>query len=167
VELGGWDYFRVWANAPAALMEREIAPHSEWAVAHALALPELAIHDVRVTRIGEDAWHVRAVVKNAGWLPTNITEKALERKAVDPVRVALDLPPGAALATGREVAEAGQLPGRARARTMLAATVDGVCDPTTDRGTVDWFVHGPVGAVVAVTATHARAGTARAEVTLS
>jgi murein tripeptide amidase MpaA len=167
VELGGWDFFRVWSNAPAALMEREIAPHSEWAVAHALALPELAVHEVRVTRLGEDAWHVRAVVKNAGWLPTNITKKALERKAVDPVRVTLDLPPGTTLTTGREVADVGQLPGRARARTMLAATADGMFDPTTDRGIVDWFVRGPVGAVVAVTATHARAGTARAEVTLS
>ena len=49
VELGGWDTFRTWSNPPAALMEAEIAPHSTWAVAQALALPELAIHDVRTT----------------------------------------------------------------------------------------------------------------------
>jgi hypothetical protein len=167
VELGGWDFFRTWGNAPAALMEAEIAPHSEWAVAQALALPELAMHDVRVARLGEDAWHVRAVVKNAGWLPTNVTKKAIERKAVDPVRVEISVPPGTELTTGRAQVDVGQLPGRARARTMMAAASDAGFDPSTDRATVDWFLRGPMGAVIAVTASHARAGQVRAEVTLT
>jgi hypothetical protein len=32
------------------------------------------------------------VLQNAGWLPTNVTEKALERKAVRPLEVELTLP---------------------------------------------------------------------------
>jgi murein tripeptide amidase MpaA len=165
VELGGWDFFRTWSNVPAALMEAEIAPHSAWAVAQALALPELAIHDARVTALGDDAWHVRIVVKNAGWLPTNITQKAIERKAVRPVEIALDLPDGARLAAGRPVVEVGQLPGRARARSMLAM-FDGGFDPSVERATADWVVHAPAGTVVPVTVTHARAGTRRTEVVL-
>jgi hypothetical protein len=50
---------------------------------------------------------------------------------------------------------------------MMAAAADGAFDPTTDRATVDWFLRGPVGAVVAVTASHGRAGTVRAEVSLA
>jgi hypothetical protein len=50
---------------------------------------------------------------------------------------------------------------------MLAAAADGTFDPSTERATVDWFVHGPVGAVIAITAGHPRAGTVRTEVTLS
>jgi hypothetical protein len=166
VELGGWDFFRTWSNAPAPLMEAEVAPHSEWAVAQALALPELAIHDARVTALGDDAWHVRVVVKNAGWLPTNVTQKAIERKSVRPIEVGLTLPDGARLATGRPVEEVGQLPGRSRARTMLAM-FDGGFDPSVERATVDWVVHAPAGTTLGITATHARAGTRRTEVTLA
>jgi hypothetical protein len=166
VELGGWDFFRTWSNAPAALMEAEVAPHSTWAVAQALALPELAIHDARVTALGDDAWHVRVVVKNAGWLPTNVTQKAIERKAVRPVEVTLELPDDARLATGRNVVEVGQLPGRSRARSMLAM-FDGGFDPTVERATADWVVHAPAGTVVPIVARHERAGTRRTEVTLT
>jgi murein tripeptide amidase MpaA len=165
VELGGWDFFRTWSNAPAALMEAEVAPHSAWAVAQALALPELSIHDVRVTALGDDAWHVRVVVKNAGWLPTNVTQKAVERKSVRPVEVTVELPAGARLAAGRPVAELGQLPGRSRARTMLAM-FDGGFDPSVERAVVDWVVHAPAGTVIPITATHPRAGTRRTEVVL-
>ena len=103
VELGGWDFFRTWSNAPAALMEAEVAPHSTWAVAQALALPELAIHDVRVTALGDDTWHVRVVVKNAGWLPTNVTQKATSARRCVRSRSRIELPDGARLATGRPV----------------------------------------------------------------
>lgn len=161
VELGGWDTFRTWTNAPAALMEAEIAPHSEWAVAHALALPELALHAVRVTALGADTWHIRTVVKNRGFLPTNVTRRALDRKAVRPVEVELTIPEGAALVSGDRVAEVGQLRGRSRARTMLAQH-DGGFDPSTERAVADWVVQAPQGTAVMVEARHARAGTCRA-----
>jgi hypothetical protein len=147
-------------------MEAEIAPHSAWAVAQALALPELAIHDARVTPLGDDTWHVRVVVKNVGWLPTNVTQKAMERKAVRPVEVTVELPDGARLASGRTVVEVGQLPGRSRARTMLAM-FDGGFDPSVERATADFVVHAPAGTVLPVRAQHARAGTRRTEVTLA
>ncbi|MBK5289301.1 MAG: carboxypeptidase [Acidimicrobiia bacterium] len=165
VELGGWDTFRTWTNPPPSLMEAEISPHSTWAVAHALALPELAVHDLRCTHLGEDAYLVRAVVKNAGWLPTNITKKAIERKAVRPVEVTLECGDGVSVAGGRPTVELTQLPGRSRVRTMMAVH-DGVMDPITERTFTEWIVHGPAGATVMVTARHQRAGVARAEVTL-
>ncbi|MGZ4711639.1 MAG: M14 family metallopeptidase [Acidimicrobiia bacterium] len=165
VELGGWDFFRTWSNAPTSLMAAEVAPHSTWAVAQALALPELAVHDVRVERLGDDTWHVRAVVKNRGWLPTNITKKAVERKAVRPVELELTVPEGAELVAGRRVTEIDQLPGRSRARAMLHA-YEGGYDPTTDRGVVDWTVRAPAGTELEVTARHARAGVDRRTLTL-
>jgi hypothetical protein len=44
---------------------------------------------------------------------------------------------------------------------------DGGFDPTVARATAVWVVRAVAGATVRVTARHARAGTARAEVTLS
>jgi murein tripeptide amidase MpaA len=168
VELGGWDWFRTWTNAPPELMEREIAPHSEWAVALALASPRLAVREATVARAddGADVWRVRLVVENTGWLPTNVSRKALDRKAVRPVEAEIGLPPGVALVTGRPRVELGQLAGHSRARQMVAM-FDGGFDPTDDRAFAEWVVRGPAGSEVDLTARHARAGVVRARVTLA
>ena len=165
VELGGWDTFRTWSNPPAQLMEAEIAPHSAWAVAQALALPELVIHDLRATPLGNETYAIRAVVKNAGWMPTNITKRALERSAVRAVEITIECPEGVELRVGRVTAELTQLPGRSRVRTMLAVT-DGLVDSTTDRAITEWIVKGPSGSTVSAVARHDRAGVARAQVQL-
>ena len=146
-------------------MEAEIAPHSAWAVAQALALPELVIHDLRATPLGNETYAIRAVVKNAGWMPTNITKRALERSAVRAVEITIECPEGVELRVGRVTAELTQLPGRSRVRTMLAVT-DGLVDSTTDRAITEWIVKGPSGSTVSVLARHDRAGVARAQVEL-
>jgi murein tripeptide amidase MpaA len=166
VDLGGWDYFRTWTNAPPQFMEDEIAPHSAWAVAQALASPCLAVRELVAEPVGDGVWRVRLVVENRGWLPTNVTKKALERKAVRPVEAVLDLPDGAALAAGDPRVELGQLAGHHRARQMLAM-FDGGFDPTEDRAKAEWVVRAPPGTTLRVTASHTRAGTVRAEVELA
>jgi murein tripeptide amidase MpaA len=170
VELGGWDFFRTWTNAPPALMAAEVAPHSEWAVAHALASPRLEVRSVDVDPVGGsdggDVWRVRVVVENTGWMPTNVTRRALDRKAVRAVEVEIVLPDGVELASGRTRTEVGQLAGHSRARQMLAM-FDGGFDPTDDRAKVEWVVHAPAGTELEVVARHARAGVARRALTLA
>jgi murein tripeptide amidase MpaA len=165
VELGGWDWFRTWTNAPPELMAAEVAPHSEWAVAHALASPRLALRALDVEALGGDTWLLRLVVENTGWMPTNVTRKALERKAVRPVEAELALPTGATLVGGSARVELGQLAGHSRARQMLAMS-DGGYDPTDDRAKAEWVVRAPTGTEVEVTARHSRAGVVRARATL-
>jgi murein tripeptide amidase MpaA len=165
VELGGWDWFRTWTNAPPELMESEVAPHSTWAVAHALASPRLELRAVDVDPVGGDVWHVRTTVENTGWMPTNVTQKALDRKAVRPVEAELVLPAGATIVSGRARVELGQLAGHSRARQMLAM-FDGGFDPTDDRAKAEWVVRAPAGAEVEVVARHVRAGVARRRVAL-
>lgn len=165
VELGGWDFFRTWTNAPAALMEAEVAPHSTWAVAHLLASPRLEVRAFTATPLGGGVFRLQLVVENTGWMATSVTRKALDRKAVRPVEVVLDLPDGASLAAGDARRELGQLAGHSRARQMLAM-FDGGFDPTDDRAKAEWVVRADPGAVIRVVARHARAGTVRAELTL-
>ncbi|HLE99931.1 MAG TPA: hypothetical protein VI540_08540, partial [Gaiellaceae bacterium] len=98
-----------------------------------------------------------------GWLPTNVTQKALDRKAVRPIEVSLELPEGARLATGKEREEAGQLAGRVEDRTV---TWWGVDHGTKNRTKVEWVVEAPAGGRVGVVARHERAGTVRAELVL-
>jgi hypothetical protein len=163
VELGGWDLVRFWFNPPLSRLEEEVRPHADLAVFFALCSPLLEIRSLESTPVGDRAHRVRVVLENAGWLPTNVTQKALDRKAVRPIEVSLELPQGARIATGKELEEAGQLDGRVEDRQV---TWWGVNHSTKNRTRVEWVVEAPAGARVGVVARHERAGTARAELVL-
>jgi Zinc carboxypeptidase len=163
VELGGLDFLNYFGNPPPAFLEAEVAPHADFALFHLLISPRLAFHSVSASQVGDGVWLVRAVVENTGWLPTNVTDKAVERKAVRALELSIELPDGAKLAGGERKVEAGQLTGRALRRSLYWWGND---DATTDRAKVEWVVEAPAGATVTVTAKHERAGTVRSEVRL-
>lgn len=164
VELGGWHTMRWWRNPPAERLEAEIAPHSEFAVWHCLISPKLAVRSLEATAAGDGQWRVRAVVENTGWLPTNVTDRAVERKVVQPLVVTVDVPDGGELVLGDRRTECGQLTGRNLQEPMIGLMPTN--DVTTDRAKVEWVVRAPAGGTVTVTARHQRAGTVRAEVVL-
>jgi murein tripeptide amidase MpaA len=163
VELGGWDIVRFWFNPPLSRLEKEIAPHADLALFLALVSPKLEIRSFESTPVGEGAFRVRLVLENAGWLPTSVTQKALERKAVRPIEVQLELPEGAKVVTGKERQEAGQLEGRVERRSAYWWNTD---LSTSDLMKIEWVVEAVASSRVGVVARHERAGTARAELTL-
>ncbi len=79
--------------------------------------------------------------------------------------VTIACPEGVELFVGRATTELTQLPGRSRARTMMAVP-DGLVDSTIDRAITEWIVKDPSGSTVSVVARHERAGVARAQVQL-
>jgi murein tripeptide amidase MpaA len=164
VEIGGWDEFRVLSNAPPQLMEAEIAPHADFAILHALSTPLLTLQSVDVDNTGDGVYRVRVVVQNSGWMPTNVTDKAVERKVVRPIEATITLPYGAELVNGKPKVELGQLAGWSRARTVWSW--GGHVDDTSDRTKVEWIVRAPSGTTIAVECRHDRAGVVRTEVTL-
>ncbi len=163
VELGGWDVVHYWFNVPFDRLEQEIAPHSELALFHALISPLLEIRSLEVEALGGTSHLIRLVLQNAGWLPTNVSEKALERSAVRPIEVELDLPEGARLVAGDARTEAGQLEGRVHKRST---TWWGNDESTNDRTKLEWVVDAPAGGEVCLTVRHARAGTIQRTVSL-
>jgi murein tripeptide amidase MpaA len=162
VELGGWDEMYCWANPPAEFLEKEIAPHSDFAIFHLLISPQLAVYTLDVKPIGAGVYHVRLVLCNTGWLPTNVTQKAIDRKAARPIEVELILPDGAQLIHGEKKIECGQLEGRVHKRSILWSN----SDDTTDRVKVEWVIAAPQGGTLKIEARQARAGTVRREVEL-
>lgn len=162
VELGGWDQMYSWTNPPAELLEKEIAPHSDFAIFHLLISPKLDVHTLEVKPLGADTYHVRLVLCNTGWLPTNITQKAVDRKAVRPIEVELTLPEGAKLINGEKKTEVGQLDGRSDKRNLLST----YADVTSDRVKVEWVIAAPKGGPLKIEARHQRAGVIRREVEL-
>jgi murein tripeptide amidase MpaA len=163
VELGGWDRIGYWSNIPFERLEQELEPHTEWAIWQALGSPLLEARSFEAEPLGGAAWRLRLVLCNSGWLPTQVTEKAAERKAVRPIEVELELPEGASLAAGEPKVEAGQLGGRSRLRSTHWWGNDW---STSDLVKLEWVVVAPAGGEVRATARHQRAGTARASARL-
>jgi murein tripeptide amidase MpaA len=164
VELGGWDLMYAWGNVPPKFLEREIAPHTELAIWHLLISPRLEIRSLEVEPLGEGSWLVRLVVENTGWLPTSVTEKAVERKAVRPLEAEIALPEGGKVIGGERKVELGQLDGRVHRRSLLWWASN---DATSDRTKAEWVVEAPSGSSVTVEARHQRAGTVRRELRLT
>jgi murein tripeptide amidase MpaA len=163
VELGGWDLMYCWGNIPPQFLEREIAPHSELAIYQLLVSPRLEIRSLDAEPLGDDRWLVRLVLENTGWLPTSVSEKAVERKAVRPLEAEITLPEGGKVVGGDRKVEVGQLDGRVHRRSVLWWASN---DATSDRAKVEWVVQAPRGASVGIEARHQRAGTLRRELTL-
>ena len=164
VEIGGWDKMNYWRNPPPHLREREAQRFPVWLMTLALSLPKLEVLRAEVRSLGGDAWRVRFAVANAGYLPSYVAKRALERKVARGAVFTIHLPPGVTLISGKERIEAGHLEGHAPKNSMLAFLPNR--DVTGDRAVVEWVVRGARGTALAMTATADRAGTVRAEVTL-
>ncbi len=161
IEIGGWDSLRSWSNPPAGRLAEEVAPHADFAVFQALTAPCLAVEQLTAESIGTDVWRITAGIANTGYLPTTVTELAAKRSIVRPVVADLELPAGATTVEGTATRQLlGQLAGFARAR------FSGGNDGTPNRAQASWVVRAEPGTTVTVAASHQRAGTARAELTL-
>ena len=154
---------RFWFNPPLSRLQEEVEPHADFALFLALVSPRLEIRSFEAEAVGEGAYRLRVVIENTGWLPTNVTQKALDRKAVRPVEATLELPDGARIVTGKEREEAGQLQGRVERRAIMWWNVD---HGTKERTKLEWVVEAKAGERVQVVARHERAGTVRADVVL-
>lgn len=157
VELGGWDSELVFRNPPADLLAAEIAPHTELAVRIALCSPLLRLRDTIVDELGDDAWRVRVVVENSGWMTTSVTQRAIDAGSVRPLVAHIALPDGASVASGSERLELGQLAGRALKQNAVRSFAAG-SDGTDDRTVAEWIVRAPAGTLLPIELRHDRAG---------
>jgi len=164
VELGGWNKLATFRNPPKQFIEREVRRFPDWLVWQALTTPRLEILKAMAEPLGGDAWRIRLVVHNTGYLPSYATKRALERKVVRGVIYEIGLPEGAALVTGKPRVEGGQLEGRANKVTLQAFLPSP--DVTADRGQCEWTVRAARGSTIALSARHDRAGRVATTLTL-
>jgi len=164
VELGGWDRLNYWRNPPPHLREREAARFPPWLTQLGLSLPKLELLRTEVRALGGDSWRIRFAVANSGYLPSYVTQRAVERKTVRGVIFELHPPPGVALQTGKLRIEGGPLEGHAPKTSLQAFAPHR--QVTGDRAVAEWVVSAPRGTRIALSAVADRAGTVRTEVTL-
>jgi len=172
VEIGGWDPQYAFRNPPLKFLEKEVAPHSDWAIWQCLASPKLEHHATLVEPAGDGAWRIRVAFKNTGYLPTNVSEMAKSKKlcrgvlgeiselgADAPVTLGESSPKW--LVTGDLRQEAGQLAGWSH---VPLGGFGWHMNGTDDVAVFEWVVR--EAGTYLVVGKHDRAGVVREEVTV-
>jgi murein tripeptide amidase MpaA len=182
VELGGWDGIYAFRNPPPDFLEAEVSPLGDWVIWQALLSPKLELREVRVespslastpgemregSREGKLA-RIRFAVQNTGWLPTNVTkvaeEKKLARGVVGEIRSSGEPVGGAGssepswLVAGKLRQEGSQLCGWSH---VQASGFGWHADPTDDVAVFEWVV---APGEYELVARHDRAGVVRARI---
>jgi hypothetical protein len=153
-----------WRNPPPHLREREAARFPAWLSQLALSLPRLEVLRTEVRALGPDTWRVRFAVANSGYLPAQVTARALERKTARGVVFDLLLPQGCTLVSGKPRMVGPQLAGHA-AKSSLQAFLPNR-EVTADRAVAEWVVRAPRGTRLSLSARADRAGAVHTEVEL-
>jgi hypothetical protein len=124
VEIGGWRSRFTRQNPPPHLLKAEIEQYVPWMLWLAEVSPRVVIRDLSVIPIeGNDVFKISLVVENEGYLPTNITQRALDAEVAVPVRAIVELS-NCELVSGRKRTDLGHLQGRrdVRGRSGVAGT---------------------------------------------
>jgi len=102
-------------------------------------------------------------VRNEGYLPTFMTQRALQYGTAGPVTVSLDLPPEAQLVMGQPAQTVGHLAGRDERSAPWSPWLR-EWNQTAKK--VEWLVRAPAGTAATLTAQSQRAGVQRQRVSL-
>lgn len=111
VEIGGWDTKFTRQNPPTDMLRGEIEKYVPWMIWLAEISPRVVIKEAKVTAVEKGkVMKIEATVENEGYLPTHMTERALEMKIAKPVRAIITLK-DAELISGENRKDLGNLAG--------------------------------------------------------
>lgn len=163
VEVGGMVYIWSYRNPPGKLLEEICHNNTLFNLRHAAAAPQVKVDKFSVEALGADLFNVSAVVANHGYLPTNLSDVAVENKVAKPVTVRLDLH-HASLIINPQTQDLGHLAGR-NERKFAYSNWGPQWSPTARP--VEWLVRatGPDARVTAVAASE-KGGTHRVSAAL-
>lgn len=112
VEIGGWNEKFIRQNPPPQFIKAEIEMYLPWMLWLAEVSPRVVIRDAKLTAIEKGiVMKLTLTVQNEGYLPTNISKRALEAQIASPVR-ALISTTNAELVDGKKRTDLGHLAGR-------------------------------------------------------
>ncbi len=162
VEVGGMVYIWTYRNPPPHLLEALCHKNVLFNLRHAAAAPRVRLDDVTAQPLGADLYKIRAVVSNHGYLPTNLSDVALEKGTAKTVKVLLE-PNDAELLMNPLETDLGHLAGR-NERTYPWSPWGQEWSPVTK--VAEWLVRGREGSSVAVKAVSEKGGAHRVELRL-
>jgi hypothetical protein len=157
IEIGGMVNIWSYRNPPEALLEEICRQNVLFNLRHAASAPRLQIDEVSSAPLGGGLHKVRAVVSNHGYLPTNLSDVAIQNQCAKPVLVSIGVE-GGELLMNPESVELGHLAGR---NERLYPWSPWGQQWTATGKAVEWLVRAEEEGVVTVTASSEKAGTQR------
>ena len=111
IEIGGMVNIWTYRNPPEVLLEQICRQNVLFNLRHAAAAPRVRVDEVSLTEFGSGLYKVRAVVSNHGYLPTNLSDVAIENQVAKPVCLSIVVEGGEVVMNPTSV-ELGHLAGR-------------------------------------------------------
>jgi murein tripeptide amidase MpaA len=163
VEVGGMVYIWAYRNPPGHLLQEMCHNNVMFNLRHAAAAPRIAVDDLTVEHLGADLHKVTAVVSNHGYLPTNLSDVAIQNRVAKPVTLSL-VCDDAEIAMNPRNVDLGHLAGR-NERRYAYSNWGQQWSPVTRKA--EWLVKatGPAPRIT-VTAVSEKGGTDRRAATL-
>ena len=173
VEIGGWSHMYTFRNPPPVSMARTdearqflfdtIHNNCLFTLKHAMTSPLLRIQSTDVKKLAGDLYQVSALVANEGFLPTHLTQRALQHETAAPVEVELSAD-GVEILMGAEQQNIGHLAGRDE---RAAPWSPWMRQWTNNKVKVEWLLRAPADTDVRISACAQKAGRQQADVRLS
>ena len=155
VELGGWQPMYLQINPPPQYLHTLYEPNALFTLRQAAASPLMRVTQVESEYVAEGVYKLTAVVQNEGYLPTNMTQRALSIGIAQPVLVHLRADQELGFVVGEAEADIGHLGGRVE-RTM---PYDAWRRPWREASRkIEWVVRAPRGTQVTVEVVSERGG---------
>ncbi len=173
MEIGGWTHMYTFRNPPPASLAKT-APAKQFlfdtihnnclfTLKHAMTAPLLRIRAAEVERLGDDLFKLSLVVANDGFLPTHLTQRALEHETAGPVEIELSAE-GAEIIMGAAKQSIGHLAGRDE---RTAPWSPWMRQWTNSSAKVEWLLRATAGTSVIISASAQKAGGQQGKVLLS
>lgn len=157
VEIGGMVNIWTYRNPPPCLLEEVCRSNVFFNLRHAAAAPRVRVDTLELRPLGAEMWKVRAVVANHGYLPTNLSDVALDNDVAKQVDVSIAVEGGELVMNPQTVAM-GHLAGR---NERLYPWSPWGQQWTRTTKAAEWLVRLEVGGSVTVTARSEKGGTHR------
>ena len=173
VEIGGWTHMYTFRNPPPASLAKT-APAKQFlfdtihnnclfTLKHAMTAPILRIHAAEVERLADDLFRLSVVVANDGFLPTHLTQRALEHETAGQVEIELSADV-AEIVMGAAKQSIGHLAGRDERTATWSPWMRQWSDSSAK---VEWLLRATAGTSVTISASAQKAGGQAREALLS
>ncbi|MDE1156524.1 MAG: M14 family metallopeptidase [Acidobacteriaceae bacterium] len=157
IEIGGMINIWAYRNPPESMLEKVCRDNVLFNLKHAAASPQVKLDEVTLELLSPGLYKVRAVVNNHGYLPTNLSDVAIEKKIARAVEVSIAVEGGSLLMNPQSVA-VGHLAGR---NERFAPWSPWGQQWTAVGKPVEWLVHLENGGSIEVIARSEKGGTHR------
>ncbi len=157
IEVGGMVNIWAYRNPPEAMLEKVCRDNALFNLRHAAASPRVQVDSLETEALGVGLYKVRAVVSNHGYLPTNLSDVAVDKGIAKPVEVTVRVSGGEVVMNPAQT-EVGHLAGR---NERFAPWSPWGQQWTAVARVVEWLVRAEGPATIEVTARSEKGGTHR------